>query len=149
MLGPRWFVTLTQRFPCRRRAGLSHSRTRFPFIPAELNRVLMVPLHSNASESQESLGCQGKQKSSLHTHSFLKIVSSNLLTSHLSVLSFFSCPLCSALPCWGAGTLQSFLLFQKYSAANYSQPHDVITGKTTCETVLESLDHSKFSHSRT
>lgn len=37
VLGPRWFVTLTQRFPCRRRAGLSHSRTRFPFIPAELN----------------------------------------------------------------------------------------------------------------
>lgn len=50
--------------------------------------VLMVPLHSNASEPQESLGCQGKQKSSLQTHNFLKIVSSNLATGHLSVLSF-------------------------------------------------------------
>jgi len=112
--------------------------------------VLMVPLHSNASEPQESLGCQGKQKSSPHTHDFLKIVSSNLASGHLSVLSFvFSYTLCSALSCWGSATLQSFLLFQKCSAGNYWQPHNVITGTTTCKGDLVSLDRLKFSHSRT
>lgn len=57
----------------------------------------MLPLRSNTLEPQESLACQGKQKS-LHTHNFLKIVSSNLASGLVFLLLFvFSYPLCSAL----------------------------------------------------
>lgn len=82
----------------------------------------MLPLHSNALEQQESLTHQGKQKSSLYIHNFLKIVSSNLASSHLSLLLFvFSYPLCSALS-WGAAAPQISLLFQEGSALSYCQP---------------------------
>lgn len=89
----------------------------------------MLPLHSNALEQQESLTRQGKQKSSLYIHNFLKIVSSNLASSHLSLLLFFSHPLCSALS-WGAAAPQSCLLFQEGTALSYCQPHNVVTGTT-------------------
>lgn len=105
----------------------------------------MLPLHSNTLEPQESLACQGKQKCSLHTHNFLKIVSSNLASGLVFLLLFvFSYPLCSALS-WGAAAPQSCLLFQDCSAVSYGQPPSVVTG-TTCKGDLAPPGHLKCSH---
>lgn len=105
----------------------------------------MLPLHSNTLEPQESLACQGKQKSSLHTHNFLKIVSSNLASGLVFLLLFvFSYPLCSALS-WGAAAPQSCLLFQDCSAVSYGQPPNVVTG-TTCKGDLAPPGHLKCRH---
>lgn len=105
--------------------------------------VLMLPLHSNALEPQESLTHQRKQKS-IHTRNFLKIVPSNVASSHLSLLFVFSYPLCSALS-WGAAALHSSLLFQERSAVSYWQPHDVVTG-TTPKGDVAPQGHLKCSH---
>lgn len=115
----------------------------FHLLPQDWIEVLMLPPHSNALEPQESLPRQGKQKSSLYIHNFLKIVSSNPASSHL-YLFVFSYPLCSALS-WRAAALQSSLLFQEGLALNYWQPHDVVTG-TTCKGDLAPWGDLKCSH---
>lgn len=70
--------------------GRSPSARGFPFIPAELKSSWFswrLPTHDTA-EPQESSGCQGKHKSSLHTHNFLKIVLSNLAIGHVPMSPF-------------------------------------------------------------